>query len=59
MRRVYGGICVCDSCVYKIIKIHVSVNVIKSLCPYCLGQKVGICNYCDLSVIIKQTGHVE
>lgn len=50
MRKVFGGICLCNPCVDHILSIHVSTSPIKVLCPFCYGKEGNSekCMYCDL-----------
>jgi primosomal protein N' len=47
---VFGGIYVCEECIDKILALHVSTNLIKTLCPYCYEKEgnVNKCPYCDI-----------
>ncbi len=55
MRKVFGGICICNSCVNNILSIHVSTRPIKALCPFCYGKEGNAekCMYCDLKQLPK------
>ena len=54
-RKIMGGICVCESCMYKIIFIHISTHHIRTLCPGCFGKKKlsKPCDCCNLDVLIN------
>lgn len=53
MRQVFGGIQVCSQCIDKIVLSYVSLNPIKTLCPFCYGKEGNKeqCQYCDIKQI--------
>lgn len=52
MRKMFGGIFICNSCVGRILSIYLTSNPIKSLCPLCCGKEGDTekCKYCDIKL---------
>lgn len=55
MKQIFGGVCICDQCVNKILSLYVLSNPLKTLCPYCYGKEGNTeqCNYCDIKSLIE------
>lgn len=52
MRKIFGGICICDQCIDTILARYISTSLIKLLCPHCYGKESNTekCNFCDLTL---------
>ncbi len=50
MRQIFGGIHICNLCINKILSLYVTTNPIRTLCPFCYGEKDNPdqCEYCDI-----------
>lgn len=51
---VVSGLYLCKDCMYKILTIYVYTNNIKWLCPMCNGDINKKCEFCDLTMLLKE-----
>lgn len=52
-KTIYG-LYICEKCIYKILTIHIYTNNIKWLCPMCDGDINKKCEFCDLTMFLKE-----
>jgi hypothetical protein len=61
IRQIFGGICICDKCVDYILKLHVSLNTIKMLCPECYDKDGNYrkCKVCNLEYMLDEVSNED
>jgi len=59
-RRILGKMFICDDCIDKILILHIHVNKIKLLCPFCNTINRNIkCPNCSLDNMLKAINYAK